>query len=327
MNTTILLAVCLLLMLLLAGCSGSGVSVNDLTGADLRTLASDHLSAVQLFFGWLSVLYQRTADVPASNTEALGDGTIRMWGTFSDGGQYEWFVAPDGSSRGSVSWGDGTQFTQVADAAVWNGEGTIGQTHVVNTYPGGAQIDMRITDDFSGEAYHGVWAGTARLATGAAMDFTLDRRELDRDELRLELPDGAVATFRVRLTALDYRPYWPRYAEGATGTFTAPGRGVTQVQVGAQVAGDGDGVWNQWQFAAANGTEGLFALEADTSGTGQLERSGEVVGALRWTREGLGTLDLLGAGIEEVTPSAASQAFRLDRWVRNIALLGPTPVY
>jgi len=41
MNTTILLAVCLLLMLLLAGCSGSGVSVNDLTGADLRTSTAE----------------------------------------------------------------------------------------------------------------------------------------------------------------------------------------------------------------------------------------------------------------------------------------------
>jgi len=329
-TTSLLLGTSVLIAVLLAGCSGSGVTTDRLTGADLRTLSADHLSAVQLFYGWLGVLYQRQPGVaPAPNIEILDDGTMRQWGTYSDGGQYEFFInLVDGSSRGIVNWPDGTTFTQVADATVWDGDWTIAQNHVVNTYPNGAQIDTNITDDFSGAEYHGTWNGTARLPGGAAMNFALDRRTNDRDQLRIELPDGSVTTLRIPTTgALVGRGDWPRYAEGVTGTFAAPGRGVTQLQMGAQLLPDGDGVWNRWQSTAADGTEGDYALNGNTSGTGQLRQGGEPVGALRWTDQGIGTLDLLGAGVEEVTPSAAARDFRLDQWVRNTALLGPAPVY
>ncbi len=128
----------LLALLLLAGCSGSGVKVNEITDTSLETLAADHLSAVQLFYGWLGILYQRTSDAPTSNWEDLGDGNWRMWGTTSDGAQYEWFFAADGSGRGTISWPDGTGFSQVFDAPVWNDDWTICQNHVTNTYPDGA---------------------------------------------------------------------------------------------------------------------------------------------------------------------------------------------
>ena len=159
------------------------------------------------------------------------------------------------------------------------------------------------------------------------MQFTLDRTDNDRDELRLELPGSVVVTLRIPITTLTMRPNWPVYSQGATGTFTAPGRGTSQLQVKAQSLDDGDGVWNQWLLTAADGTQGTFTLNGDSSGTGQLQRGGETVGALRWTDAGVGTLDLLGASVEEVTPSAAACDFRLDKWVRNTALLGPAPVY
>ncbi|MBU0610320.1 MAG: hypothetical protein KKI08_20735, partial [Armatimonadetes bacterium] len=172
------------------------------------------------------------------------------------------------------------------------------------------------------------WTGTIRLPGGAAMNFTLDRVEGDRDQLQVALPDGSVLTLNIPIRGdLAYRQDWPRYADGVTGTFTVPGRGATQLQIGAELLPDGDGVWNRWQSAAADGTQGDYALNADSSGTGQLQQGGQPVGALRWTDQGVGMLDLLGAGVEAVTPSAAARDFRLDQWVRNTALLGPAPIY
>jgi hypothetical protein len=323
-----LLGITLVAMMLLAGCSGSGVALNKLTGGDLRTLSADHLSAVQLFFGWLGVLYQRQADSPSPNSDFLPDGTIRMSGNNSDGSEFEWLIAPDTSSRGTIAWPDGTRFTQVSDATAYGPDWLSTTDHVMNTYPNGATIETTIVGDYDDVNFRQTWNGTIRLPGGVAMNFALDRVDGDRDQLRLELPDGSVFTLLVPTrNDLDHRPTWPRYAEGATGTFTAPGRGATQLQIGAQSLPDDDGVWNQWQFTAADGTQGSFALSVNSSGTGQLQQGGQPVGALRWTEQGLGTLDLLGAGVEEVTPSAAARDFRLDQWVRNTALLGPAPVY
>jgi len=329
-TTSLLLGISLLLLaVLLGGCSGAGVPVAANTGGLLQALAADHLSALQLFYGWLGVLYQRVAAVaPVPNIEVLPDGTTRLWGTNSDGSQFEWFLNPDGTGRGTITWPDGTTFTQVSDATVYGPDWLTTTDHVVNTYPNGATIDTTIVGDYHDVNLHQTWTGTIRLPGGAAMNFTLDRVDGDRDQLQVTLPDGSVLTLNIPIrNDLDGRPIWPRYANGATGTFTVPGRGVTQLQIGAELLPDGDGVWNRWQSTAADGTQGDYALNADSSGTGQLQQGGQPVGALRWTQQGAGTLDLLGAGVEAVTPSAAARDFRLDQWVRNTALLGPAPIY
>lgn len=322
----------LVVAVLLGGCSGSGVKVARLTDTGVHALAADTLSAVQLFYGWLGVLYERIADAPAPDVfEVLPDGTIHIVGTFSDGGRYEYFIQPDAlaTTHGTIRWPDGTTFT-TDSTTEWAADGLSATNHIVNSYPNGAAIDTVIVDDFHdpGGLYHGTWDGTARMPGGAAMHFMLDRRQGDRDELRLELPDGSVMTLHVPTRGdLPNRGDWPRFADGATGTFAAPGRGTSQIRIGAQAQPDGEGVWNRWQFTAADGTIGDFALETSSAGTGQLQQGGSPVGALRWTADALGTLDLLGAGVQEVTPSAAARDFRLDKWVRNTALLGPAPMY
>ncbi len=75
------------------------------------------------------------------------------------------------------------------------------------------------------------------------------------------------------------------------------------------------------------GAQGTFALGEDFEGTGRLERDGQVAGALRWQPNGDGTLDVVGAGSAEVTPSAAARDFQVDRWIATIAAMGPMPIY
>ncbi|MBU0607223.1 MAG: hypothetical protein KKI08_05015, partial [Armatimonadetes bacterium] len=226
-TTSLLLGISLLLLaVLMGGCSGAGVPVAANTGGLLQALAADHLSALQLFYGWLGVLYQRMADAPVPNIDFLPDGTIRLTGTNSDGSQFEWFMNPDQTGRGTITWPDGTSFTQVSDATVYGPDWLTTTDHVVNTYPNGATIETTIVGDYSGPNYHGIWTGTIRLPGGAAMNFTLDRVDSDRDQLKVALPDGSVLTLNIPIrNDLDLRPIWPRYADGAPGAFTVPGRG------------------------------------------------------------------------------------------------------
>jgi hypothetical protein len=318
-----------LLAMLLAGCSGSGVSVEQSSGASLQALATDHMSALALFFGWLDPLYpELPTSWPPPNWEFLPDGTFRLWGTTSDGGQFEWFTHPDGSGDGSIQWPDGSQFTQANDAPVYNDDFTILQVHIVNTYPNGAQIETNLTSDYGGPAFHQTSVGTAALPGEEQMQFTWDRIDYDRDLLNLQLPDGTSLTLTIPITTLPGKPYWPRFGDTGdpsgppTGILTVPGHGELRFWV------TGSASWSQWRFLAADGTEATLALDEDHSGSGQIkDQYGQTVGALSWTAGLAGTLSLVGAGTEDVSPSAAAQAFRLDQWVRNTALLGPAPVY
>jgi hypothetical protein len=52
-----------------------------------------------------------------------------------------------------------------------------------------------------------------------------------------------------------------------------------------------------------------------------------VVAALDWDADGAGQLTPLGASSTEAGPAAAARDFQIDQWIRNIAALGPSPMY
>jgi hypothetical protein len=310
---------------LLAGCSGSGAPPAEVRGASVQTLASDQVSAAMLFAAWSGMLYVQTAgqaSVPVRTN--MPDGSLRFTGTNSDGSVYQYFVlhpfVESSPGRGTITWPDGTTYRTEWEAAVWENGGNRSVDHLRDTFPNGASMECQIVANYAAHV-QSLWEGTARAATGRTMQFHLDRLQEERDQLTLNLPDGATMQIEVPLTGVFGAAYWPRFADGATGTYKAAGGPALQISLA------GTDRWTQWKLTAPDGTTGAFALDANMLGQGQLTRAGQTLAALGWDAEWLGTLGLLGAGQQQVAPSAAARDFQINRWVGNAAAMGPMPMY
>lgn len=311
----------LLLVSLFGGCSGAGAPAATVGGNDLKTIAADSLSAVTLLAGWSSVLYQKMAVDGGTMDlfEELPDGTLHIRGVESDGGAYEWYIYADGSSTGTITWPNGTTFTSAAEPTVWSDDGNSSFERLTNTYPDGARLECTVRAQYSDHTAS-QWEGMATSPQGRQMTFVLDRIDQERDNLTLRLPDGAVLRWHALLTSIPGAGFWPRFADGATGTYQARGQTLNFRLTGQER-------WNSYSFTGPDGVTGSFTLGEQMTGDGQLAQDGSTAALLRWTEDGLGTLNLLGTGQQEVTPSAAARDFQISHWLNNIAALGPAPVY
>lgn len=320
-RTIVLLSVAVAAVVLLGGCSGTGAPAADARGAGVQTLAADNLSALVLFSEWTQALYPKTGGTPTINgPEPQPDGSLRFWGTNSDDSTFEWFAQPDGSSTGTLTWPDGLTFSQVADAILWSPDHRTRSTeHFVNTYPDGGRLECRVVAHY-GSVTTSVWTGTATLKDGKTTGFVLQRALPGHDELTVPLEDGAQLEFSVPLS-LHVGGLGPAFAGGATGALQSPG--------GRSLSFTASGLddWAKWAIEGADGFTGEFALREDWSADGQLRQGGALAGALRWTEGFIGTLDLLGATQEHVTPSAAALNGGISRWCENVNALHPMPMY
>ncbi|MBM3476648.1 MAG: hypothetical protein FJX75_25525 [Armatimonadetes bacterium] len=339
LGVVVLLGVGLVAVSLLSGCSGPGAPGVWPGVRDLRTLADDHLSAWLLVRSWFSILHVKEP-VSGAGTERKGAvcevmvedlpllpgdpaGTVRMRGRTSDCLTWEAVMWPDGSGEqiyrrdsqeSHMTWGaprmQGPWQIVDIDQTTWDGARLV--------YESAYNLESPNSDQY--------YKGRATLADGREMDFEHDRNN-DLDQLTLSLPDASVLQIKVPLTVAVGAPYWPRFTQGADGTF----RGPTGLEQHLRLTGSGNERWDRWELRAPQGMVGMFTLAEDFTGRGQLSRSGEVLGALRWQetpeRGILGVLEPVGSRAIETTPSAAARDFRIDRWIGNIAALGPMPMY
>lgn len=305
-------------VLLLGGCSGAGKSADDIRGASLHTLSADHLTTVVLATSWLQVLYPPDiGHAPPPDMAMMPDGSIRLTGITSDGASYEWFIYPDGSSSGTFTRPDGISFESTADPVVF--AGNTSREHVTNTYSNGLRMETTIVSEYLPGNTVSTWNGTAETAANTVMAFTLRRSAVENDELTLNLPDRSTLNMQVPFSG-DGSTH-PAMQRGAMGTFVSAHNRTLNFSV------KGTTRWDFWHMEAADGTQGRFTLGENMQGTGQLQQGNSLAGVLQWTQQGAGTLHLLGAGQEEVSPSAAARDFRINQWINNIAALGPTPMY
>lgn len=310
---------------LTASCSGPGVAVATIQQVGLQALAADHVSAVLLLRGWLKIMYWRNIPGAGQCAQELHSGRLpgggrHSWGTMSDCTTFDYNIAADGSGQGTMTFPDGGVEQVTWTAPVW-----VGQVHsvdIVKSLPDGTTLDFTNSADYSQPLVATSFVGAATLPDGRAMDFELYRRPLDEDLLRLVLPDGSALQVNVPLTSVEYALHWPVFNPGGAGSFTAAGG--ERLDFGISGAGDG---WERWVFTTADGVTGEFNLTDGLAGNGSLTRNGAVVGALRWFEDGFGMLDLVDAGSAEITPSAAARDFQIDRWVANLAAMGPAPMY
>lgn len=303
---------------LLGGCSGSGMAPDQIVGGTIHTAAADHLSVVCLLTGWLRSLYYRNPlngyDITVD--EYLPDGTYHFAGTNSDGSTFEFWQAEDYSGRCVMTWPDLSVVQTYGPPSM---DGDLFYQEIDEEWSTGLRVTSRVDADLSLPDPPQVWTGEARIPGDKVMHYVLNRA-VDHDRLVLVFPDQSRLQFDTPIAPAPGAACWPQFAQGAQVTFTSGGRTLTY-----RLTGRSEDWWDEMEFESDFGLSGSFAVDDHFLGSGQLQENGVVAGALRWDAELIGRLNLLGAGQEEVTPSAAARDFRLDQWANHSALLGPTP--
>lgn len=314
------------------GCSGVGTPAEQVRGAGIQATATDHLAAVLLVKSWFSVLYPEVGGVaptavkatecaPEINSVEMPDGSTHYWGTNSDCSTFDYLTQPDGSGSGTQTAAGGGTTTLSWSAPVF--EGMLLTQTITQLAPDGTRLHYSLTQDFGLLEAPATWDGAITLTDGRTMQFVLDCAQGISDHLRLSPGDGSHLEVEVPMELIPEVGHdAPRYAAGARGAFTSTvGRTLEFT-----ITGSGSR-WDRWAFTASDGSTGAFALGPSMAGSGELRKEGSIIGALQWPATAVGTLYILAAGSEEVTPSAAARAFQIDRWISTIAALGPAPMY
>ena len=320
---TVVLAGIVVAVLCVGGCSGPGVTVQNVRGGTVQTTATDHVTAVLLVKSWFAIIYPKAADGDCGldwDQEVLPDGSVHVWGTNSDCSTFDFVQAPDRSGSGARTCPDGRISTMTWTALSQDGSSaTQGIQHALWD---GTQLAYTWTMDWTiPEAAAQTYEGSATLADGRSMGFVLERTTRAEDHLALALADGSQLEVQVPVRTVQTVPC-PLFAEGAIGVF----RSASGHELAFTLTGEQDR-WDRWQFTCTDGTWGDFALGEDFEGSGQLTHGERLAGALRWLPTGDGTLDLVAAASAEVVPSAAARDFQIEQWFANLAAMGPTPMY
>jgi hypothetical protein len=200
----------------------------------------------------------------------------------------------------------------------YSGDGGGGTSDIEETLWDGTVLAY----DTSQESDYDEERGTATLTDGRTTRF-VHRRRAKQDELRLAPDDGSRLSLEVAIVKPWSARCSPVFADGATGVYRSP----TGRRLDFRLWGDGGTAWERWQSTHADGMTGLFTIGEAFEGSGVIRRGETVLGALRWHPDGAGTVEPLGATGVQALPSAAARDFHFDEWIRNVAALGPMPMY
>jgi hypothetical protein len=328
--------VCVVSLLpLCTGCSGTGAPAEPADLAELRAIAEDQVTTVLLVKRWFAILYPRPAASGATDGTSNcmsywhrirsepGDppGSSRWKAVMSDCTPVTALRFADSSGQQVFRYADGHQRT--CEWSPLRLDGSWQKRDMVETLWDDTVLAYEIGLDGASPLYDSYERGQATLGDGRTMPFSHERNR-ERDAVELTA-DGARIAFEVPLAAQPGAGYyWPVFDTGGAGTYrSASGREMSFKVTGNDQAD----VWEGWTLATANGIGGSFALAGDLAGTGNLRRADSVVGSLSWDAEGHGVLRPVGAATIAAVPSAAARDFLIDQWIRNIAAMGPMPMY
>jgi hypothetical protein len=187
----------------------------------------------------------------------------------------------------------------------------------------GASLDYEAGDQTTSPLDDQYERGVASLADGRTMAWDHERNT-KRDSLALNLDGGGALSVEVPLRPVTGTLYWPLFAQGAQGTYRGPSGLVHTFTLSGS---DDAAGWEECVFSLPDGTTSRSALAADLAGSGEIRRAGKLLASLTWSSSGDGVLRPVGGSAIPATPSAAARDFAIDQWIRNIAELGPTPLY
>lgn len=305
-----------LVVVMLAGCSGSGLDPGAVTGVTVESLAADQMTMLALVRGWLNVLYNPVAPPDEIHAQLEWDAAKdawHIWGTNGWGQPFEQWVRDDSSGWGTTVDGGGRVVYSEWDAPVgW----PIMIQHIRWEYPG-MTLESTYTMDFGVASTPYVQDGTETLADGRKLYFRYETNQLDQDKLYLKL-DGTdfEVNLQVPIAYVFNVGFRPLPDSRATGTMqTAAGQTALSFQ-------GTDSVWQKLEVAGGEVT-GTFSLGECMCGSGQLVKNGVLQGALNWSDQMVGRLDLTSLESIEVTPLAAARDLAMDKWISSIAGLTP----
>jgi hypothetical protein len=307
----------------LAGCSGSGLSPGVITGTTVQSLAADHMTAVQLLRSWLRVMYppgpSGSGGAPSLTYVQVDPDTARIYGTDGFGRPMDITCRTDGSGFGSYYTAPGMEVSGTWGPWIWL-SGTVLAQDIVYQYPD-LRMEFRATNDFDLPGHPGAASslqeGTATNSGGDQLTFRWFNNGVNQDEITVNLPAEHV-TVELTVPAVCPENRWePEPGQPAVGTMQTPG-GRTQLRL--ETAG---GCWRKWTMLGPDGTTGTFSLGENMSGSGQLVKNGVLQGALNWSDQMVGRLDLTSLESIEVTPLAAARDLAMDKWISSIAGLTP----
>lgn len=326
LRLAISLVAVILLVAGLSGCSGAGNTAAAVAGP-APAAATRLLGAFGLVRSWAQVLYPVREEWATSSEYVTIDGAqvLRQWGTLSDGGTFEYFLFPDNSVDGTITWsGPGRVCT--LHTPPYDLSASPIRRSGVNSDTAGVTLtwEQVITRSEAGNLLS-TWTGTAAAPEAPAMTYRWRREQHVSDELAVALPDGSTLTLQCPTRSLGgvQGAHYPDFAAGLTGTYTAA-EGVVSFSL---LGRDGSG-WTDWQTEDSNGLRGTFSLQGEAGAAGALAAAdGETQAMMSWTDTASAALRPVGAQRTEVAPSAAALRYQTTRWISNGALLSPTPHY
>lgn len=310
--------------LIVAGCSGAGVSTYSLRGGPVETLAANHLAAFVLVKSWLVVLHSQpdpeaTCDL-VYNQEQLPDGTVHLTGTTSDCRAYDHIIRPDGSGEGVFDEGTEREVQMTWGPLV--DKAPTKEQKIEKVFWDGMRMDYTWTGYFDEHPFVEAYEGTATLPDSRSMQFGITRVAGERERIDLSLADGSACSVEVPLRwPLGSGGFASDYAGGIEGHYVSPS--------GERLDFQGSGSTSrlaEWT-CTSGGLSGEFAVRPGYACDGQVLQGGDLAASVQWSEEGEGTLDLISGERSEVGPTGAALDFAVDRWLNNAAMLGPTPLY
>jgi hypothetical protein len=301
-----------------------------------RAEAADSLStipaqtaAIAYVQEWTQVLWGMTSMQTPAALIATGDPVMNP-----DGSGSQQYIGPDGTTA-LYAWGaDGSYcFT------VWLPDGNV--QVMTGAPPGYDGVTWLFATEFdSSDGTHAdclttlnegdpmdpaddvtTMEGSAIVPGGITQTFSATAAG-EWTSLRSAQSDGSVFTLSVPMAAPMY--IVPDLSQGAAGTYAIGDLTVAFALAPTPASPDR---WAALLCDLDDGTTGIFALNADFSGFGQVEQSAlggtDLVALVSWTRDGdVSAYSLDGQNLQ-LGPSGAALDFLTHRWETLSAFLGP----
>jgi len=279
---------------------------------------------------WGQILWglvtSQTGTQPASWGDPIfnPDGSITQTFSAADGTQAVFTFFPDGSVRIDMTLPDGATQTISQSPPVFDGVSVTTTNWTVTSNRGLAVNYSSAVDD------RGTWwdmsddttqlSGSAVLPGGVTQTFTA-LTAAGRTDLQSAQSDGSTFTLSVPLAFPDY--VLPDFSQVTSGTYADPNLSTSFTLTSTPA---NPFRWAALLFDLGGGYAGVFSLNSDFSGFGQLEDSLQSVLALAsWTQDGDVHVYLLTGQDFHMGPAGAALDFLRYRWETLTALLGPAP--
>ncbi len=314
---------------LLAGAIGVLAAVligpAQVRAADPLSTIPAQVTAAVYIQEWGQIMWGLLVSQTGTQPSSYGDPVFNPDGSVSQS-----FIAPDGtiaiqtgfldgSARIEITLPDGTSQTILQSVPVDFGHISTRGYHVTSS--DGLAVDYTLvwdtrgTLDMSDDRQES--SGSAVLPDGLTQVFSA---VLDGGRVDLQSTQSDGSTFSMSVPMLAPNFIHPDFSQAAIGSYSDSNAALEFSLMWTPVY---QSRWAALVMDLGEGLVGTYSLNADFSGTGQLEDSGELLALVSWTRLGeIHAYSLTGSNMQ-MSPTEAALDFLRHRWQTLSGLYGP----